>query len=398
MNVLILSNNFPPVVGGISNFTQNIAIELVNRCHNVIVLCKWFGYKCVVADSKQIFTVYRYRDFPRLSSFSVIIMTLYLALRKKSTVIFLGEFQSTHGIGAILAKKLFGIPYVILIHGNEMNYYFKLSSIDRRASKRLLRNANLILVNSSATKKLVESYGYSSRSTFIIHPAVDPEKFNPDNNIRLSFKNKYGLNNKKILLTVARLRPLKNHENVIKALPIVIKIVPDLIYLIIGEGEEKSNLLELTKDLGLEEYIRFTGNIDHEDVSNYFNICDVFIMPSKKMEHEYESFGMVFIEANACRKPVIGSKIGGIKEAVIDNVTGLLVDPYDIDEIASAIIRFLTDVEYAKQLGVNGRKRVERELNWEVVGEKVENILEQVISENSATNMKKRIIKHRISE
>jgi len=65
---------------------------------------------------------------------------------------------------------------------------------------------------------------------------------------------------------------------------------------------------------------------------------------------------------------------------VIDGVTGLLVDPESIDDIAKAIIRLLTDVEYAKQLGINGRKRVERELNWRFVGEKVENILEQVIS------------------
>jgi len=69
---------------------------------------------------------------------------------------------------------------------------------------------------------------------------------------------------------------------------------------------------------------------------------------------------------------------------VIDGVTGLLVDPESIDDIAKAIIRLLTDVEYAKQLGINGRKRVELELNWHVVGENVERVLEQVVSKNQS--------------
>jgi len=378
----MISNNFPPVSGGISNFVLNIANELVNRCHNVIVLSKWFGSKCADADSKQLFTVFRYSVWPRLTSFNIIIMTLYLALRKKSTVIFLGEFQSTRGIGTLLAKKLFGIPYVILIHGNELKYYFKLSSIDHWVSKRLLRNANLILVNSSNTKKLVESYGCLLIRTLIVHPAIDPEKFNPENNIGLSRQNKYRLNNNQILLTVARLIPIKNHENVIKALPIVIQKVPDLVYLIVGEGEEKSNLLRLTKKLDLEKYIRFVGHVDPMDISNYYNICDVFIMPSKIVDGYDESFGIVYGEANACGKPVIGSKVRGINEAVIDNVTGLLVNPLDIDGIASAIICLLTDMEYANRLGINGRERVKQELNWKVIGDKVEYALGQVVSRN----------------
>lgn len=150
--------------------------------------------------------------------------------------------------------------------------------------------------------------------------------------------------------------------------------------MIIGKGEEEERLLKLTKDLGLEKYVKFIGYIEPKDRSLYYNICDVFVMPSKTADIDYESFGIVYAETNTCGKPVIGGKSGGIEDAVIDGVTGILVDPENIEEIKGAIIRLLTDQEYAKKLGENGRTRVEEELNWASVGKKIERILKETIT------------------
>ncbi len=410
MNVLILSTNFPPVGGGIASFVQNIANELSRCCHKITVLSGNYCGENHSIDIKQKFPVYRFKNFFVLKSLSVIFLTLYLALIKKPEVIFLGSFLSTYGIGVVLVKKILRIPYVILIHGNEMTYYFKSSGIDRWASNQLLHHADHIIANSFATKKVIESYGYSSKNMSIIHPAIEPQNFKAKNK-NLDILSKYILQNKKILLSVSRLVPVKNHENVIKALPSVIRKVPNLTYIIVGEGPEKEKLQRLAKDLGLGSFVRFLGYIDPEKIPSYFNICDVFIMPSKKVSYLidregihfieeqdalemesrrlkkktkigylYESFGIVFLEANACGKPVIGSTVGGIKEAIIDGETGLLVDPHDTDEIAGAIIRLLTDYEYAQKLGSYGRRRVEGEFNCQALGVKVENVLEQVAS------------------
>lgn len=94
-------------------------------------------------------------------------------------------------------------------------------------------------------------------------------------------------------------------------------------------------------------------------------------MPTKGIE----SFGISFLEANACGKPVIAGRSGGTADAVIDGETGLLVDPHDVDAIASAIILLLTDRDLACRIAENGRRRVERELSWEKVGEKLDGIL-----------------------
>ena len=182
-------------------------------------------------------------------------------------------------------------------------------------------------------------------------------------------------------MTASRLVAKKNHENVLKSLPLVIKVIPDIIYIIIGKGKEEEKLIRLTKDMGLGKYVKFVGFVEPKDMPMYYDICDIFIMPSKTVDFDYESFGIVYIEANACGKPVIGGKSGGVEDAVIDGVTGLLVDPENIEEIAQTIIRLLTDREYARKLGENGRRRVENELNWKTTGKKIEEVLVKLLKE-----------------
>jgi len=86
---------------------------------------------------------------------------------------------------------------------------------------------------------------------------------------------------------------------------------------------------------------------------------------AREREGDVEGFGLVYLEANACGKPVIGGRSGGVPDAVLDGVTGLLVEPTDTDDIAAAIIKLLADRDYARRLGENGRRRVEIEMNWD---------------------------------
>lgn len=98
---------------------------------------------------------------------------------------------------------------------------------------------------------------------------------------------------------------------------------------------------------------------------------------------DVEGFGLVFLEANACGKPVIGGRSGGIPEAVVDGVTGLLVDPHDSEDIANAIARLLMDSELSNRLGRQGRLRVARDFTWSQVGDRVQGILESILREKS---------------
>lgn len=363
--------------GGIAIFDFNICRQLSDKGHKVIVLANNFK-RDDSFDSRQSFNIMRLNCNIRPTSIEIIYKILFFAVSEKIDVIFFGHFGSTHWLGGVLAKRIFKIPYVILVHGTEFNAYFhRFTLFDHWASKIVFKSANALIVNSRATKELVENYSFPSSQIYIVNPGTDSAKFKLDG-VNEAIKKKYQLEGKKVLLTASRLVPKKNHENVLKALTFVVKEIPNLIYLILGDGQEKDKLIKLTQDLRLENYVKFLGYIEPEDMPMYYNVCDVFVMTSKTVDIDYESFGIVFLEANACEKPVIGGKSGGITDAVIDGITGLLVNPENIHEISQAIIRLLTDSEYAQRLGKNGRKYVQEKMDWNRVGNNIETVLNQL--------------------
>jgi phosphatidylinositol alpha-1,6-mannosyltransferase len=377
MNIIVHSSDFPPCPGGIAIFVEKICDQLASRGHNVKVLTERRQSGDKNHDALRPYSVYRYCLPARMSSKVIVKKLLYLILKHKADVVLQGLFSSTHGLGSVAGSKLLRVPYTILVHGFDIQGSFAGSKIDKWGSRLLLNNATLIIANSQVTKNKIEHLGYNPNKIIIVNPGVDPQIFNTKIDFSTVSK-KYNLNGRKVILTVSRLVAKKNHVAVLRALTQVVSKVPNVLYLIIGKGEEEVSIKKMVKDLNLTDNVVFVGYVEPENTPPYFAACDVFVMPSKTAGIDYESFGIVYAEANACGKPVIGGKSGGVKDAVIDGLTGLLVDPANIDEIANIIIRLLTDDEYAHKLGVNGRKRVEHELNWNVVGEKVERILKEV--------------------
>ena len=136
----------------------------------------------------------------------------------------------------------------------------------------------------------------------------------------------------------------------------------------------------MVMDLGLEEKVVFTGSVSHDNTPEFFATCDVFVMPSREVtkgRHCFEGFGIVYLEANACAKPVIGGASGGVSDAIIHGQTGLLVNPYDVNELSDALELLLTDKKYANLLGERGRQRVEECFSWDKIAKKVKNTIEE---------------------
>jgi phosphatidylinositol alpha-1,6-mannosyltransferase len=333
-------------------------------------------------DRHQEFSIYRYNCPFVLSSLFTIYKMLSLSLAEKTDMLFLGHFGSTHLFGAVLAKKILRIPYVILVHGSDLNAYLHgFTWIDRVFGKIVLKNAQEIIANSNATKKDISRHRYPLSQIYVVNPGTDTKKFIPRNNID-NMKQELCGTDSKILLSVGRLIKRKGHDRIIKALSEVIKRIPDVFLVIVGKGPEETYLKTLARDMQLYDYVKFAGSVSEEQKISYYQSCDVFIMPSFEIRkadmNDYEGFGIVYAEANACGKPVIAGRSGGMQDAVIDGVTGLMVDPDNIGEISETIIRLLTDREYAKKLGENGRQRIEKELNWNMVGNRVETVLNYV--------------------
>ena len=374
---LFFTIDFPPMGGGMSRHSLDAAIALRQVKEPVIVLApraccdKEFNVDAglTVARLRGIATGEIFDNYLR----SVIIFFLYglyYCLTRRVQAI-LANTWSIAGVAAFLIKKTLGIPYFVFAHGLDI-YAPQANTKASKLMRLVLQNASMVIANSHFTANLVKSAIGGQERIVVLNPVVDIKRFMPS----ASFFDKK-VEGKKVVLTVARLVESKNHETLIRAFAKAVKIIPEAVCRIIGAGPLESQLRELVNALDLADKVIFTGNVPDSQLAAYYYSCDVFVMVSKEIKErgEVEGFGIVFLEAAACAKPVIGSKSGGIADAVIDGDTGILVDPLNEDEIARAIIRVLQDEKLANRLGENGRKRVETGLTVENFGEKLKKII-----------------------
>ena len=367
MRIVLATNDFPPKIGGIQTYCYQLAKNLTLLGEEVIVLAPGaegdLGF-----DKKQDFKIIRGRK--KISLY----FTFFSTLRRERIEKILVAHRANYAHLASGANTLFKIPYDIIAYGGEI-----LLSGRRKPIKKNFKRAQKVITISNFTKERLIEIGIPEKKIVVIHPGVDPTKFNPELSPS-EIRKRFNLENKRVILTVSRLVKRKGHHNVLKALPQVLEKVPNLVYLIVGKGEEEKTLRKTARDLKLEERVVFAGGIV-EELPPYYAACDLFIMPSYEIKEkgDVEGFGIVFLEANACGKPVIGGRSGGVPDAVIDGETGLLVDPLSINQIAQALIKLLTNPEYSQKLGKKGRERVEKELNWQKVAEKIRGVIREYL-------------------
>jgi len=267
----------------------------------------------------------------------------------------------THvGIARVAAvmKAAFGIPYFVLAHGDE---------VWGAAPSYALRGADAILsVSRFTADRLLSRHRVRAEKIRLLPPALDPRLLHssvlPERVIE-----RHGLHGKRVLLTVGRLTragSYKGYDTVICALALIRRVMPEVAYVIVGEGDDRPRLEELARELRVDTAVHFAGEVDDAWLPAYYRSCDLFVMPSRVRlvdPCEGEGFGIVYLEAAAFGKPAIAGREGGSAEAVLDGVTGVLVDPSDPEEIARAALELLRDEAWRRRLGAQARERAWRE-------------------------------------
>lgn len=378
---LLITNDFPPIVSGISTAFYNLFRNVENKDF-VVLAPKVKGSE--VFDEGQPFQIIRRRiplgeglSIKILKTIISILLLLYYSKRLNVKRIHCGQVLS-NGIGGWLCKTLFSIPYVMWVYGSETVRLGR-NRLIRKVLKGILGKAECVVVNSEFTKEEYLKFGVDEEKLVKINPGVDTSFFKPMEKEKTIIEG-FGLEDKKVILTVSRLDERKGHDKVIEALPEVISAVKDLRYLIVGKGREEERLKNLADKMGLNEYVVFAGYVPDEELPLYYNLCDIFVLPNRITEQtslrgDYEGFGIVFLEASSCGKPVIGGKTGGVSDAVVHGETGLLVDPLSAEEIALAIVDLLQNERKAAEYGRNGRQRAVKGFDWKVLSKKLEKIL-----------------------
>jgi phosphatidyl-myo-inositol dimannoside synthase len=275
-------------------------------------------------------------------------------------------------------KRWTKLPFVIYAHGNEI---LDAVRTDWPKPKAALLGADNIIAVSRFTAKLVEQAGVNPDRISIVHPGCDLHRFQP-RPANLELKQKLiGSREKRVIVTVGGLVARKGHDMVLRALSRLIQKFPDITYLIVGDGPYRSELVSLVNELGLQQNVVFAGKMDDELLPEIYALSDVFVMPSRQNLDacDVEGFGLVYLEASACGKPVVAGRSGGTPDAVVDEETGFLVDPNNPLELANALERLLTDKDLAQTLGTRGRSRLIDNFEWPQIANRVQEIIENVV-------------------
>jgi phosphatidyl-myo-inositol dimannoside synthase len=274
-------------------------------------------------------------------------------------VILSGVAYPTAIIAAALAP-LHTTPLVIFAHSEDVTIPGRL----KRALLRFaLRRAKTICTPSHFTRQALLGLGVDQHKTLVIYPGVELQS--PVQRAARPWLEKLG--NRWVLLTVARLVRRKGQDTVIRALPQLADKLPDIHYLIVGDGPAAEELIALACELGVRERVTFAGCVEDVDLPACYQACQAFVMPTRPgdagsdgaEQHEVEGFGIVFLEAAASGKPVIGSLAGGAAEAVVHGETGYLIEPLDLDALVKDVLMLACDPPLAQQLGQAGLRRIQ---------------------------------------
>lgn len=363
IRILVVTVDYPPIEGGIGTLTREVSLELSRTGFDVTVLAPRFP-DTDASDQEGPVRIVRFGGY-RLGWFRL----FPLLARARALVphydLILAMNIAYGGTAGLLARSLFGVPYATFAYGYE---FLKFKRFRPAAAylRYLYAQSRGVIAISDFTRNRLINFGVSAGKIAAILPGANPDPPVHAQTVE-RMRQMYPIDGRRVILSVGRLVPRKGHLALLRAMPQIIKRVPNAQLIIVGQGPEISPCSRAAQRMGVRDHVTFAGALGDGEVQALYSLCDVFALPVREDANgQIEGFGLVFSEAHAHGKPVVAGKSGGVAEAVIHNETGIIANPDDPDEIAEAITHLLLDETIARRLGRNGRARIERELNWQV--------------------------------
>ena len=266
------------------------------------------------------------------------------------------------GVIAWLVSLFTKVKFVCYIHGEDI----ETAATSREQSlmvKRVCASADMLICNSLNSQNIARRLNYDVGNTVLLHPGADCERFIPLP-INVQFKKDMQWSEHSVILTVGRLQARKGHDKMIEAMPSILAAHPKTLYCIIGDGDQKSRLLQLVSELQLKDNVIFLNEVSDEEMIKCYQQCDIFILPNRTIANDIEGFGMVLVEAQACGKVVIAGDSGGTGETMLPQQTGFIIDCTKADSIATKIKQLLSDPRLSRSMGEKGAKFVNEIFDW----------------------------------
>lgn len=371
---MVITPYFYPKIGGMENYAYNISKDLKEKYGwEVIIITSNHEEKKYKEEKLSGMKVYR---LPRLFKISntPIDPLWYFQIKKiikKEKPDVINAHSPVPFMADVAARVCGNVPFVLKYHAGSMkkNKFFLDILIwiyENILIKKTLRKAKKIICSSDFVRlNFLKDY---SNKTVTITPGVNIKHFKPEKT-----------NDQNKVLYVGRIEKSSNWKGIkylLDAIKIVKERIPTVKLNLVGSGNYVDHYRDYSKDIGIEKNIVFAGPLRGKKLLDAYLKTNVLVLPSIS---EAESFGIVLIEAGACGKPVIGSKIGGIPYVIDDERTGLLVPPKNSEALAEAIIKILKNPKLAKKMGENGYKKVRKYFTWDKQVKKTKEIIENLI-------------------
>ncbi len=373
MRILILTQEFPPDLGGIQTYCGELAGRLHALGHAVCVVCPQFP-GATAQDASLPYPVLRARIKPSLLWLWLLPRLGAIAGDFASDVVLYAQWQSAVWQFLPGNRAARAIPQATLVHGRELHQSV-FRAFTRRLAGRVLRRVDLAIANSRSVRDRLRELRPEGDCP-IVHPGVDATRFAAGR--RESVRARLGWTGCEIAGVVARLVPRKNIAALLRAAAALRERHPKLRVLIAGDGPDRGRLRALSTTLGLDDICRFTGAVAPDSLADHYAALDVFVMPSLEIADDLEGFGIVFLEAGAAGVASLAYRCGGVPDAVKDRRTGLLVTPGDEAGLQAALSDLLSNERLRRRLGIEARARASA-LTWTANGRAIAELLAKLL-------------------
>jgi len=355
---LLVTNDFPPRVGGIQRTLHALVRELPPDRISVLAP-SWDGSEAF--DAGQPYRIVRAHRRFLWPTPATRRLTDGLVGGSGAEVVLFGDAMPLAAMGPGLAGR--GIPYLVAAHG--FDYWLSLlPGAHASLAYMTSRAARVPVMCSAFIARVVRTAVPEDVPVSVMYPGADVDAFRPDLPTD-GVLERHGLVGRPVVACVSRLVARKGQDVLIGAMTEIRRRVPGAALLIVGDGPYRSALERLAAGVPSGS-VAFAGQVSEEELPTYYAAGHVFAMPCRTRLGglEVEGWGNVFIEAAACGRPVVVGDSGGARESVVDGETGVLVDGRSVEQVADAVSRLLEDPALAERMGKAGRERVERFYTW----------------------------------
>ncbi len=354
---ILFSFDYPPNDGGIARLCENIAIALAKKSIPITVLTQESDVSAAVDASVNTVRVTTKRPQREWHAYK------YLKSLHSHAIYISGIWYPEGLIVALSRKK----PHVVFALGAELFPPPQLWRhwLWKRLQRYTLENASMVVAISKYTAMLVRETAPSAKIV-TVPLAVDHIFFSEQN--RQDTRQKWQIGqDKRVVLTVARVNAYKGYETVFQALArLTPQIRQQFVYLIAGKGPDVEVLQDKARALGVDDVVQWLGFVPEEDLPSLYSAADLFVLLTReiKTQQAVEGFGLVFLEAQACGTPVVGTNSGGIPDAVSHEDGGWLIEQDNPNALAEILLKLIDHPNSFREMGQRARIRVEREFTW----------------------------------